>query len=644
MFAIVFRNNSSLTSIVSFLTMLLILAVACPTGNAQEDEFPGEADLNEAVDLNLVAETDREFDEIADLCESAIEKGLDEKGEALAKQIWASALLTYAKGHAERIFDGSAGPRWQIFRTRALNRLQRAVELQPDLIDAHQLIARLNLELPNGDEEMARKSVEKLADSPEPEQKAQALLLRASLAEDDNEAIGFLTKALEADPQNTRILRERGTRYLNLEAYDEAVADFIAIGDLEPDELMGYPAAIETLLKTEAEDRFERAQQLAEKMIEHDPANTLSYQLQSEIYSAQDQTDRAIEAMNRALEIDQADPDLYMRRANLHYDSKAYDKTLEDLEKVLEMRPSDFRALYLQSFTNLALENYDQAIEQMKVLRDGFRRMYSVDPSSLGTYLQFANDYAMFHMAAERSRQAIEIYDEILEEEPENLRALRGRGDAFLNIGDHANAIQNYKAALDLAPDDDGVLNNYSWVLSTSPDDEIRNGELALELAQKANQLTEGKQAHILSTLAAAYAETGDFDKARQWAQKAVELSEDEEQRKGLQEELDSYLADPPKPWRERESEGESEGEGEDDESQPSGDQEPNKQDEADDGDEKSDKSKDDKSKDDKSDDDKSDDDKSDDDKSDDDKSDDGESDDGESDDGEFVAIGLGTL
>jgi hypothetical protein len=51
-----------------------------------------------------------------------------------------------------------------------------------------------------------------------------------------------------------------------------------------------------------------------------------------------------------------------------------------------------------------------------------------------------------------------------------------------------------------------------------------------------------------LSTLAAGYAETGDFDQAIEWSKKAVEIGE-EAMKPALQKELDSYLAG--KPWRE---------------------------------------------------------------------------------------------
>ncbi len=80
---------------------------------------------------------------------------------------------------------------------------------------------------------------------------------------------------------------------------------------------------------------------------------------------------------------------------------------------------------------------------------------------------------------------------------------------------------------------------------------DLRDGKKALELALKACEATDYKQAHILSTLAAAYAETGDFEKAREWSKKTVELAteEDNPQLDQLKQELESYQKD--KPWRE---------------------------------------------------------------------------------------------
>ena len=58
------------------------------------------------------------------------------------------------------------------------------------------------------------------------------------------------------------------------------------------------------------------------------------------------------------------------------------------------------------------------------------------------------------------------------------------------------------------------------------PEAAIRNGARAVELAQRANQLSGGQNLLILHTLAAAYAEAGRFTEAITTARQALELAE----------------------------------------------------------------------------------------------------------------------
>jgi Tfp pilus assembly protein PilF len=140
-----------------------------------------------------------------------------------------------------------------------------------------------------------------------------------------------------------------------------------------------------------------------------------------------------------------------------------------------------------------------------------------------------------------------------LEIDPEQFLSRRGRGDAAISVGAHPAAIADLEKAMELQPDNDTVLNNLAWLLATSPDDSIRDGKRAIGIAEKACELTEWKQPHIISTLAAAHAEAGDFDEARKYSRQAVEGSDEaSEVRNQLKKELESYEAG--KPWRERQS------------------------------------------------------------------------------------------
>lgn len=95
---------------------------------------------------------------------------------------------------------------------------------------------------------------------------------------------------------------------------------------------------------------------------------------------------------------------------------------------------------------------------------------------------------------------------------------------AYASSGDIAQAIQQYQAGLRLKPENADALNNLAWIRAANADPTFRNGEDAVQLAQKACELTRYRRPIMLGTLAAAYAEAGRFPDAVAMAQKAHDL------------------------------------------------------------------------------------------------------------------------
>jgi len=91
-----------------------------------------------------------------------------------------------------------------------------------------------------------------------------------------------------------------------------------------------------------------------------------------------------------------------------------------------------------------------------------------------------------------------------------------------------------------------------AWILATHPNPEVRNASQAIELAERAAELTKYQNASVLDTLAAAYAAAGQFDRAATTAQTAIALAstaEDDELVNHIRKRLELYKQT--RPYRE---------------------------------------------------------------------------------------------
>jgi tetratricopeptide (TPR) repeat protein len=91
--------------------------------------------------------------------------------------------------------------------------------------------------------------------------------------------------------------------------------------------------------------------------------------------------------------------------------------------------------------------------------------------------------------------------------------------------GDAASAILQLEDAVRLAPDWPLALNNLAWMRATEPDSKLRDGAEAARLALHAVTLTGKNDPSTLDTLAAAYAESGQFSDAAATAKTAIETA-----------------------------------------------------------------------------------------------------------------------
>ena len=95
-------------------------------------------------------------------------------------------------------------------------------------------------------------------------------------------------------------------------------------------------------------------------------------------------------------------------------------------------------------------------------------------------------------------------------------------------------------------PDDASLHNIKAWLLATCPDDELRDGTLAIEHANRACELSKWMNVAFVDTLAAAHAEAGDFEAAIEHQQSAVDMAPTEMLGQGIKERLALYKSGQP--------------------------------------------------------------------------------------------------
>ena len=109
-------------------------------------------------------------------------------------------------------------------------------------------------------------------------------------------------------------------------------------------------------------------------------------------------------------------------------------------------------------------------------------------------------------------------------------------GEILKQQGRVKEAVAQHRQAIQIDPEFAPSLNNLAWILATNKDTEIRNPAGAVQFAEKVCTLTRYKDQNCLDTLAAAYAAAGQFDKAVETAEKAIDLAKAAGDNAGVQD------------------------------------------------------------------------------------------------------------
>lgn len=240
--------------------------------------------------------------------------------------------------------------------------------------------------------------------------------------------------------------------------------------------------------------------------------------------------DKAVDDFSKAAQLNPAFARAYVERAYAYNLEHLYDLSLMDCNMAIMLKPEDAEAYLYKGNTFAGKQNYDKAIEI-------FDKAIELDPNFVWTYQARALTYADI----EDYPHAVADFDKVIQLQTTNAWAFACRGLSKSRQGDFRNGIKDCQRGILLDTNCYTAYNNLAWLLATAPQSELRDGQKAVEYAERACELTSWKNAYSLGTLAAADAEIGNFTEAVKWEKKCILSGLPEKEMHQAHKELDLF-------------------------------------------------------------------------------------------------------
>jgi tetratricopeptide (TPR) repeat protein/membrane protease YdiL (CAAX protease family) len=357
--------------------------------------------------------------------------------------------------------------------------------------------------------------------------------------------VGLLYHGSGLNPHGVQAYASRGWSAYERGAYDDAIAEYTAALRDDPKAAWVYSGRGMALGMNR---RYDEAVADFTEAIRRDPFTADYWANRAWAYNLKGSSREAVEDCDRAIRLNPILGFAYFERGKARARTGEYELALLDCNQAIGLNPREAEAHEWSGYVLSRKGDWDGAIRE-------FGQAIQLNPANAFAHRSRAHAY----WSKGDLEHALADYSAAIPLDPSSIAARRNRGDLFAQGGDLDGALADYDAALGLDPNDVEALRRRSyihltrrdyrkavadsttalqrapndvrclvyraWVRATCPEEEHRDGKQAVADARRACELTAWKDADCLHALAAAHAESGQFEEAANNEQKAIDLT-----------------------------------------------------------------------------------------------------------------------
>ncbi|MBX9685608.1 MAG: tetratricopeptide repeat protein, partial [Candidatus Obscuribacterales bacterium] len=241
---------------------------------------------------------------------------------------------------------------------------------------------------------------------------------------------------IDKDPNNARLLYNRGTLYKLREERPNAIADFSRAIELKNDFIEAYVERAEQYGRL---FEFEKALKDLDKAIALDPRWDWTYMRKAQVESAAELYDDAIEDCQKAIALNPKRAVPQTELARIYDQLGEHEKAVELVNKAMTLRGASLAEFSARALFEMRMKQYAKALKDLKFAsREDWAEPFAYE--------------ALVYARLNKMEEALVASDKAFALDPFPARSYRLRAELFSAASDFENAIENYSLAISLEP------------------------------------------------------------------------------------------------------------------------------------------------------------------------------------------------